>query len=98
MNSWFKEDALAGNTALVIGASTESGPAICRLLACHGAMVAFTYLKNVDAASQLEAELLHLGRESRSYPLNLFAMDQVRQLPRRVLEEFGRLEDRKSVV
>ncbi|MEA5031039.1 MAG: SDR family oxidoreductase [Sphaerochaeta sp.] len=92
MESWFKEDVLNGYTVLVIGASTESGPAVCRVLAQHGARVAFTYLKNIEAAHHLQTELQSLGCESKPYPFDLFSMDQVWRLPQQVSEEFGRLD------
>lgn len=92
MKSWFKEDVLAGKTALVIGGSSESGPAVCKVLAEHGANVAFTYLHRQQEAKDLAKQLTTKDNKIQYYQFDLFSMEAVHKLPTLVYKEFGKLD------
>ena len=91
MESWFKSNVLADKTALVIGGSSESGPAVCRILSKHGAKVPFTYHKNETHARDIEKELAE-NHESKAYPFDLLDMAQVFGLLPEIERDFGRID------
>lgn len=91
MESWFRTDALAEKTALVIGGSSESGPVVCKILNGHGAKVAFTYYKNETHAREIEKELSE-KQKSKAYPFDLLDMAQVFGLLPEVERNFGRID------
>ena len=91
MKSWFKADVLDGKTAFVVGGSSESGPAVCRVLSDHGARVAFTYKKQKEKARSLEEELT-LRNKAKAYQFDLLDIVQVFDLIPKVVQDFDKLD------
>ncbi len=88
MDSWFKKDILAGRKALVIGGSSESGPVVCRILAEHGASVAFTYLSRELEAETITHELSKVT-QSQAFQFDLLDRSHVLSLMGEVEQAFG---------
>ena len=62
---------LKGKTAFVTGGTGAVGQAIVRILAREGAGVAYSYNRHQDQALELDRELGDLGRQVRSYALDV---------------------------
>ena len=58
---------LEGKTAIITGASRGIGKGIAEIFAQHGANVAFTYSSSVEAANQLEKDLIAFGVKGKRY-------------------------------
>jgi 3-oxoacyl-[acyl-carrier protein] reductase len=79
---------LEGKVALITGASRGIGKGIATTFAEHGASVAFTYSSSVEAAQELERELLSLGVKAKGYQSNAADFEQAQQLVTDVLADF----------
>ncbi|MFZ2636943.1 MAG: SDR family oxidoreductase [Rectinemataceae bacterium] len=90
MVSDFRQGLLSGKTALVIGASSESGPDICHTLARHGADIAFTYHSDAARAQALGEALL----PSKSVPYRYELLERGAEVPllQNVMDAFGRID------
>jgi NAD(P)-dependent dehydrogenase (short-subunit alcohol dehydrogenase family) len=86
----FRKELLTGKTALVIGASSESGPDICSTLAAYGANLAFTYNSDVSGADSLSESLL--PTIAKSFKYDLFDRGAEISLLQKVLDEFGKID------
>lgn len=79
---------LEGKVVLITGASRGIGKGIAKTFAQHGASVAFTYSSSVEAAQELEKELIDLGVKVKGYQSNAADFDQAQQLVADVLVDF----------
>ena len=85
-------DRLKGKKALVIGASTGIGAAICRRFAEEGADVALGSPGDDPARAGLVAELSKPGRQILSLAVDVRIEDQVRRAIEQTIERFGRID------
>lgn len=83
---------LEGKVALITGASRGIGKGIATTFAQHGASVAFTYSSSVEAAQELEKELLSLGVKAKGYQSNAADFEQAQQLVSNVLADFEAID------
>lgn len=83
---------LEGKVALITGASRGIGKGIAITFAQQGASVAFTYSSSVEAAQELEKELLDLGVKAKGYQSNAADFEQAQQLVADVLEDFEAID------
>ena len=84
--------SLDGKVALVTGGSRGIGRAIAQELACRGAHIALSYLRNHRAAKQAEEEMRALGVRCLRVRAHLGEPEQVRRMVQAVEEEFGRID------
>ena len=83
---------LEGKTAIITGASRGIGRGIAQVFAQHGANIAFTYSSSVEAANELEKELIALGVKAKGYKSNAASFDEAHKLAEEVAEEFGSID------
>lgn len=83
---------LEGKTAIVTGASRGIGRGIALAFAEQGANVAFTYSSSVEAANELEKELIALGVNAKGYKSNAASFDEAQKLADDVATEFGSID------
>ncbi|WP_274475455.1 3-oxoacyl-[acyl-carrier-protein] reductase [Mangrovimonas aestuarii] len=83
---------LEGKTAIITGASRGIGKGIAQVFAQQGANVAFTYSSSVEAAKELEAELIALGVKAKGYQSNAADFTQAQELADDVVKEFGSID------
>lgn len=83
---------LEGKVALITGASRGIGKGIALTFAQHGASVAFTYSSSVEAAQELENELVASGVKAKGYQSNAADFDQAQQLVSDVLNDFETID------
>ena len=83
---------LAGKTALVIGASTGIGRAVCRTFAAEGARVAVGDDKHDDDKASLLAELREFGHDAFALQVDVRDEDQVRAAIEATIGRFGHLD------
>lgn len=83
---------LEGKVALITGASRGIGKGIALTFAQHGASVAFTYSSSVEAAQELENELVASGVKAKGYQSNAADFDQAQQLVSEVLNDFENID------
>jgi NAD(P)-dependent dehydrogenase (short-subunit alcohol dehydrogenase family) len=87
----FDAKLLAGQTAVVTGGATGIGLAIAQSLAAHGADVALASRK-LDRLEEAAEGLRKTGRKAKAFAVDISDSEQVRELFRRVDEEFGRVD------
>jgi len=85
-------DRLAGKKALVIGASTGIGRAVCRVFAMEGADVAVGDRGHEDDKAGLIAELTGLGRDAFALEVDVLVEEQVKTAIEGAVARFGRLD------
>jgi NAD(P)-dependent dehydrogenase (short-subunit alcohol dehydrogenase family) len=85
-------ERLIGKTALVIGASTGIGRAVCRAFAGEGADVAAGDFGHQEDKASLVAELGSLGREAFALEVDVRDEQQVRAAVEASIARFGRLD------
>jgi 3-oxoacyl-[acyl-carrier protein] reductase len=83
---------LTGKVTLITGASRGIGKGIATTFAQHGASVAFTYSSSVEAAQELEKELLSMGVKAKGYQSNAADFEQAQQLVADVLADFEAID------
>ena len=83
---------LEGKTAIITGASRGIGRGIAKVYAQHGCNVAFTYSSSVEAANELEKELVPLGVKAKAYQSNAANFEQAQQLIDDVLADFETID------
>src|SRR5438552_8985920 len=79
---------LDGSVALVTGAASGIGRAICLRFAQEGAAIAAADLNQAGAEETARA----VGSGARAYKLNVAATDECRALADRVARDFGRID------
>lgn len=84
--------SLAGRRALVTGGSRGIGRAICVELARRGADVAFTYLRNEEAALETAAAITALGRRGIAIRARIDSAERCADLVARAVDELGDLD------
>ncbi len=83
--------SLAGEAALVTGASSGIGAATARELARRGARVALA-ARRAEELEAVAAAIRDAGGEARSFVVDMALPEQVERLAREVLEAFGRVD------
>ncbi len=83
---------LQNKTALITGATRGIGKGIAIAFAQQGANVAFTYNSSVEAAENLEKELVAIGVKAKGYQSNAANFDAAQELAKSVLEEFKSID------
>ena len=83
---------LEGKTAIITGASRGIGKGIAEVFAKNGANVAFTYSSSVEAANELEKELIALGVKAKGYKSNAASFTESQELADAVVAEFGSID------
>ena len=83
---------LENKTAIITGATRGIGRGIAEVFAKHGANIAFTYSSSVDAANELEKELVSLGVKAKGFQSNAANFDAAQELAKNVLDEFGSID------
>jgi len=79
---------LENKTSIITGASRGIGKGIALLFAQHGSNIAFTYNNSVDAARELESELISQGIKAKGYKSNAADFNQAQELVDLVLKDF----------
>ena len=83
---------LEGKNAIITGASRGIGKGIAQVFAEQGANVAFTYSSSVEAAIELESELISKGVKAKGYKSNAANFDESQLLAQMVVKEFGSID------
>jgi 3-oxoacyl-[acyl-carrier protein] reductase len=80
---------LQDKTVIITGATRGIGKGIAQKMAQEGANVAFTFSSSVDAALELEKELLNLGVKAKGYQSNAADYEAAQELVADIIKEFG---------
>jgi len=88
----FDKELLKGKSVLLVGGSTESGPAVANAFADVGADVFLTYHEHADAAEQVVGALTAKGVKAVSEQFDLLDAQAVASLPRKAADAMGRLD------
>lgn len=84
--------SLDGKVALVTGGSRGIGAAIARRLAADGADVAITYLRAVDRATEVVADIERAGRRGLAIEADAAVAQAAADAVERTVDELGRLD------
>jgi NAD(P)-dependent dehydrogenase (short-subunit alcohol dehydrogenase family) len=76
----------------VTGGTGGVGAAIVRVLASHGAQVAFSYLSQAEKALSLEEELAAKGQRAKGYPLDVLDSAAAVELAETIEKELGAVD------
>ena len=79
---------LENKTSIITGASRGIGKGIALSFAQHGSNIAFTYNNSLDAAKELESELIKLGVKAKGYKSNAADFDLAQELVDHILKDF----------
>jgi len=88
----FQTDLLAGQVAVVTGASRGIGRAIARTLASAGADVAILDLCTPEAAADAVKDVTDLGHRAAYYACNVGESAQVKDTVAQIVKDFGRID------
>ncbi len=83
---------LENKTALITGATRGIGKGIAQTFAKQGANVAFTFSSSLEAAQELEKELMSYGIKAKGYQSNAANYEAAQELAADVLKEFGTID------
>jgi 3-oxoacyl-[acyl-carrier protein] reductase len=84
--------SLDGKVALVTGGSRGIGAAIARRVAADGADVAITYLRAVDRATEVVADIERAGRRGLAIEADAAVAQAAADAVERTVDELGRLD------
>jgi len=88
----FDKELLKEKVALVVGGSSESGPAVCSTLASFGAHVALTYKSNRKGADNVADRCRTFGGKTAVFPLNLSETESFADLIMKTAENLRGLD------
>ena len=83
---------LENKTVVITGASRGIGRGIAFVLAKHGANIAFTYSKSVDAAISLSDEIAKLSVKCKGYQSNAESFEDSQKLIDQIIKDFGNID------
>ena len=83
---------LENKTVVITGASRGIGRGIALVLAKHGANIAFTYSKSVDAAISLSDEIAKLSVKCKGYQSNAESFEDSQKLIDQIIKDFGNID------
>lgn len=83
---------LQGKTAIITGATRGIGRGIAIVFAQQGANVAFTYSSSVQAAEELEKELIGMGVQAKGYQSNAGDFNEAQKMVDDVIATFGTVD------
>lgn len=83
---------LQGKTAIITGATRGIGRGIAIVFAQQGANVAFTYSSSVQAAEELEKELIGMGVQAKGYQSNAGDFNEAQKVVDDVIATFGTVD------
>jgi glucose 1-dehydrogenase len=83
---------LAGQKALVTGANSGIGQAVAIALGQAGADVVVNYVAGEDRAKAVAEEIRRSGVRAFAHQADIFAEDQVQEMFRRAIAEFGTID------
>jgi 3-oxoacyl-[acyl-carrier protein] reductase len=83
---------LENKTVVITGASRGIGRGIAVVLAKHGANIAFTYSKSVDAAISLSDEIAKLSVKCKGYQSNAESFEDSQKLIDQIIKDFGNID------
>ncbi len=83
---------LKGKVAVVTGGTRGIGRAIVLELARRGVDVAFSFLKNVEKAKEVESELSNLGVKALPLQSNIADFAQSKEMVNTALKHFGKID------
>jgi len=83
---------LQGKTAIITGATRGIGRGIATVFAQQGANVAFTYSSSVQAAEELEKELIAMGVQAKGYQSNAGDFNEAQKMVDDVIATFGTVD------
>ncbi|MBL6649594.1 MAG: 3-oxoacyl-[acyl-carrier-protein] reductase [Flavobacteriaceae bacterium] len=83
---------LENKTIIITGASRGIGRGIATVLANHGANIAFTYSKSVDAAISLTDEIIKLKVKCKGYQSNAESFEDSENVVDQILRDFGNID------
>ena len=83
---------LENKTVVITGASRGIGRGIAVVLAKHGANIAFTYSKSVDAAISLSHEIAKLSVKCKGYQSNAESFEDSQKLIDQIIKDFGNID------
>jgi 3-oxoacyl-[acyl-carrier protein] reductase len=83
---------LENKTVVITGASRGIGRGIAVVLAKHGANIAFTYSKSVDASISLSDEIAKLSVKCKGYQSNAESFEDSQKLIDQIIKDFGNID------
>lgn len=84
--------SLNGKVAIVTGSSRGIGRAVAERLSRDGANIVVTYAGNRDKAEEVVSLIKANGTEAIALQLDLFKLDEIRNLVQSTISHFGRLD------
>lgn len=84
--------SLDGKVALVSGASRGIGRAVAIMLASSNARVFINYLKNKDAAEEVEEEIREGGGMAETIPFDVASSEEVKDGVKSIIKKAGKID------